>query len=253
MTDPSSSRRFNEKEVALIIKHASELQEANPPADSSSGMSLVELEQIARETGLDPALIRRAAADLDTRVTDREPSRFLGAPSTLRLERTIDGEISPEEYEAIVLEIQRAIGGMGSASTLGRSLQWTSAGTGRRRPSGRMVQVTVTPKNGRTTIRIEEPVGQVARALFAVSMGAIGMGMMPLVSVGGGYLGTSLAGPTAAVGAAIATGAAFLGGTYLFARTVFNRIVSSRGETLQTLMSRLAEHVSATAVRPPTE
>ncbi|MEO8334954.1 MAG: hypothetical protein ABI664_08280 [bacterium] len=253
MTDPSPSRRYNEKEVALIIKQASELQEAEAPGDSSAGMSLVELEQIARETGLDPALIRRAAADIDTRVTDRTPSRFLGAPSTLRLERTIDGEISPDEYESLVLEIQRTIGGMGSASTLGRSLQWTSAGTGRRRLSGRMVQVTVTPKNGRTTIRIEEPVSQVARAIFAASMGGIGMGMMPLVSVGAGYVGTTIAGPAGAVGAAIAGGAAFLGATYLFARTVFNRIVSSRGETLQTLMSRLAEHVATNAVRPPKE
>ena len=132
MTEPSSSRRYNEKEVALIIKQASELQESASSADSSTGMSLAELEQVARETGLDPALIRRAATDLDTRVTDRTPSRFLGAPSTLRLERTIDGEVSPDEYEGLVLEIQRTVGGMGSASTLGRSLQWTSAGTGRR-------------------------------------------------------------------------------------------------------------------------
>jgi hypothetical protein len=253
MTEPSSSRRYNEKEVALIIKQASELQESSASGDSSAGMSLVELEQIARETGLDPALIRRAAADIDMRVTDRTPSRFLGAPSTLRLERTIDGEMSPDEYEAIVLEIQRTVGGMGAASTLGRSLQWTSASTGRRRLSGRMVQVTITPRNGRTTIRIEEPIRQVATGLFLGSMGGIGMGLMPLVSVGGGAVGASIGGPPAAIAAAIATGAAFLGATYLFARTIFNRIVSRRGETLQTLMSRLAEHVAATATRPPAE
>ncbi|MDB4891484.1 MAG: hypothetical protein JWL61_3339 [Gemmatimonadetes bacterium] len=249
MTEPSSSRRYNEKEVALIIKQASELQESSP-GDSSAGMSLVELEQIARETGLDPALIRRAAADIDTRVTDKTPSRFLGAPSTLRLERTIDGEISPDEYEPIVLEIQRIVGAMGAASTLGRSLQWTATSSGRRRISGRMVQVTITPKNGRTTIRIEEPVSQVATGLFLGSMGGIGMGMMPLVSVAGGAVGASVAGQPAAIAAAIATGAAFLGATYLAARTLFGRIVARRGETLQTLMSRLAEHVSATAIKP---
>src|SRR6478735_1285284 len=247
MTEPTPSRRYNEKEVALIIKQASELQESASSSESSTGMSLAELEQIAKETGLDPTLIRRAAADLDTRVTDRTPSRFLGAPTTLRLERTIDGEVSPDEYEALVLEIQRTVGGMGSASTLGRTLQWTSAGSGRRRLSGRMVQVTITPRNGRTTIRIEEPVSQVARALFAVSMGGIGMGLMPLVGVGGGVIGTNLVGPAAAGAAAIGAGAAFLGGTYLFARTMFARIVSSRGETLQDLMSRLAEQVANTA------
>jgi hypothetical protein len=193
MTEPTPSRRYNEKEVALIIKQASELQEYAASSESSTGMSLAELEQIAKETGLDPALIRRAAADIDTRVTDRTPSRFLGAPTTLRLERTIDGEISPDEYEVLVLEIQRTIGGMGSASTLGRSLQWTSAGTSRRRLSGRMVQVTITPRNGRTTIRIEEPVNQVARILFAASMGGVGIGMMPAVSAGAAYLATRLA------------------------------------------------------------
>jgi hypothetical protein len=251
MTDPSASRRFNEKEVALIIKNASELQESNASSDSSTGMSLVELEQIARETGLDPALIRRAAADLDTRVTDRSPSRFLGAPTTLRLERTIDGEISPDDYEPIVLEIQRAIGGIGAASTLGRTLQWTSAGGGMRRRVGtRMVQVTITPKNGRTTIRIEEPVNHVARALFAVSMGGIGMGMMPLVGAAGGAIGASIGGPPVAIATAIGTGVAFLGAAYTFARTMFKAIVSRRGETLQALMSRLAEHVAVTAAKP---
>src|SRR5215207_6208162 len=134
MTDPSSlpSRRFNEKEVAQIIKRASELQQEDSPIESSAGMSLVELEQVAREAGLDPALV---------------------------LERTIDGEVSSDEYEALVLEIQRELGGVGSASTFGRSLQWTMRGVDRRRISSRVVQVTVSPRNGRTTIRIEEPLG----------------------------------------------------------------------------------------------
>src|SRR4249920_3279948 len=115
MTDPGgASRRFNEKEVALIIKRASELQETETTAESSTGMSLAELEQVAREAGLDPGLVRRAAEDLDTRVTDQTPNRFLGAPTLLRLERTIDGEVSADEYEPIVLEMQRLLGGVSS-------------------------------------------------------------------------------------------------------------------------------------------
>ena len=124
MTDPgaSTSRRFNEKEVALIIKRASELQQMESTAESSTGMSLAELEQVAREAGLDPELVRRAAVDLDTRVTDQEPNRWAGAPTALRLERTIEGEVPADEYEPMVLEIQRVLGGVGSASTLGRTL-----------------------------------------------------------------------------------------------------------------------------------
>lgn len=55
---PPSSRRFSEKEVALIIKRASELQENDAPSESATGMSLVELEQIARSSSV--AFIRRA-------------------------------------------------------------------------------------------------------------------------------------------------------------------------------------------------
>jgi hypothetical protein len=40
-------------------------------------------------------------------------------------------------------------------------------------------------------------------------------------------------------------------GSYLLARTIYGRMARGRGEALQTLMSRLVEHASATAVRTP--
>ena len=249
---PSSSRRYNEKEVALVFKHASELQQSDAPGDPAAGMSLVELEQIAREAGLDPALVRRAAADLDTRVSDQTPSRLLGAPTSLRLERTIEGEVPAEEYEMLVLEIQRELGGMGTASTLGKSFQWTSAPSGRRRSNMNIVQITVTPRNGRTTIRIEQPLSSMATGVFAGLMGGFGMGMMPLVGVAGGAMGAAGGGLGFQVAGAVGLCAAFFGGTYAVARALFIRLAARRGDKLQTLMSRLAEHVAATAVKPPT-
>jgi hypothetical protein len=247
MTDPTPtplpSRRFNEKEVAHIIKRASELQQDEAPAESSAGMSLAELEQVAREAGLDPALVRRAATDLDTRVSDQRPSGFIGAPTSLRLERTIDGEVSPEEYESIVLEIQRELGGVGSASTFGRSLQWTMNSVDRRRVSTRTVQVTVTPRNGRTTIRIEEPLGQLAGGLFGGLMGGIGGGLSGVsMGIGMGVFHSAFV-ATGLIGGLVA-------GSYLLARTIYGRMFTSRGVRLQALMSRVASHIAATAVRP---
>jgi hypothetical protein len=246
MTDPAAgaSRRFNEKEVALIIKRASELQQSETIAESNTGMSLAELEQVAREAGLDPALVRRAAVDLDTRVTDQTPNAFLGAPTALRLERTIDGEVPADEYEQLVLEIQRELGEVGSASTIGRSLQWTVQSAARRRVSTRTVQVTISPRNGHTTIRIEERLGGLAGGLFGGLMGGLGGGS------GGISAGIGLG--------ALHSAAAFAGiwggviaGSYLLARTIFGRVVRGRGDALQNLMTRLAEHVSATAVKAP--
>lgn len=245
MTDPSQlpSRRYNEKEVGEIIKRASELQQLESTSESTTGMSLTELEQVAREAGLDPALVRRAATDLDTRVSDQKPSAFIGAPTNLALERTIDGEIPVEEYETLVLEIQRELGGVGQVSTLGRSLVWTMQGVDRRRVSTRTVQLTVTPRNGRTTIRIEEPLGQLAGGLFGGLMGGLGGGTSGIaMGIGMGVFHS----PSVAVG--------LIGGmvsaSYLLARTIFGRTVRNRGERMQRLMSRLAEHVATTAVRP---
>ena len=244
MTDssPLAGRRFNEKEVAAIIKRASELQEVESTSESTAGMSLAELEQIAREAGLDPELVRRAASDLDTRVTDRQPSPFLGAPTALVLERTIDGEVPVGEYEPIVLEIQRELGGVGSASGLGRSLVWTMTTHDHRRAATRTVQVTVTPRNGRTTIRIEEPLGPLAGGLFGGVIGGVG-------GAGGGVvlgIGMSL---FDSMPIALGMVGGFVGASYLLARTIFGRMVRGRGERLQRLMSRLAEHVAATSVR----
>ena len=236
---PLPSRRFNDKEVARIIKHASELQEEEAPAESSTGLSLVELEQVAKEAGLDPALIRRAAADLDTRITDQRPSAVLGAPTTLRLERTIDGEVPVEEYEAIVLEVQRTFGAVGTAATLGRTLSWTLSSANRRH-SARSVQVVITPRGGRTTIRVEEQMGTLVGGLFGGAAG-VGSGLSgPAIGIGVGVLHSGVA--------TIGMVGAVLSGAYLVARTIYGRVTNRRGEQLQTLMSRLAAHVASTAV-----
>jgi hypothetical protein len=246
MTDPGASpnRRFTETEVALIIKRASELQQNEATPESTTGMSLAELEQVAREAGLDPELVRRAATDLDTRVTDQTPNRFLGAPTVLRLERTIDGEVPADEYEPMVLEMQRLLGGTSTASTIGRTLQFSLTGRNHQHASGRDVQVTITPRNGRTTIRIEERLGPLAGGLFGGLLGGMGGGLTVPVTVIGAALTHS---------AILATGlgGVIISGSYLLARTIYGKIVRGRGEKLHELMSRLVEHASTTAVPAP--
>jgi hypothetical protein len=235
---PLPSRRFNDKEVARIIKRASELQEEEAPAESATGLSLAELEQVAREAGLDPVLVRRAAADLDTRVTDQRPSAVLGAPTILRLERTIDGEVPVGEYEAIVAEIQSALGAVGTGATLGRSLSWTLSPAGQQH--SRSVQVVITPRGGRTTIRIEEQLGGLVGRAFGGAMGASGGLSGAALGVGFGVMHSGVA--------AIGMLGAVVSAAFLVARTVYGRVTYRRGEQLQALMSQVAAHVAATAV-----
>ena len=115
MTDPRGGRRFDDEEVSLILRRAAELQEAQPGAESS-GMTLADLEEVAREAGLDPSLVRRAAAEVGDAGGAGSPaapltggSRFLGAPTVLRAERIVDGELPVAEFEALLDEIRREI------------------------------------------------------------------------------------------------------------------------------------------------
>jgi hypothetical protein len=53
------SRRFTDREVALVLKKASELEEVEGTG-SGGGLTLDDLEQIASEVGISPALIKKA-------------------------------------------------------------------------------------------------------------------------------------------------------------------------------------------------
>src|SRR4029079_15528204 len=155
---PSSGRKFNDEEVALIIKRAAELQQTEQIAqDPANAMSLAEVEAIAKEAGIEPALIRRAANTLDQRTETPRPSPWAGAPTRLVFERVVDGEISSDVYEELIDTVRRTVGDNGMPSVLGKTLAWTSSMQGgRSRGHGRQVDVTVVSRRGVTTIRVEE-------------------------------------------------------------------------------------------------
>ena len=68
MSEPDDrDPRWAEAEVSLILKRALELQreEQRQPTNAlkrADGASLADLEEMAREVGIEPALVRRAAA-----------------------------------------------------------------------------------------------------------------------------------------------------------------------------------------------
>lgn len=106
-TDPG--RTYTDREVRLILKSAVELQQRrDQAADPSGGMSLAELEQVAVEAGLEPALIRRAAVELDTVGPPPDRNAFLGSPTHVVIERVADAPIHPESFDQL-LDVTRAV------------------------------------------------------------------------------------------------------------------------------------------------
>src|ERR1043165_9243189 len=151
MADQHQGRRFNDGEIAQILKRASELQQTEPGDQSRAGLSLSEIEQVANEAGIDPALVRRAAADLDAAQMPQRESAFIGAPTLVQFERIVDGEVPESEYEMLVEEIRRTFSITGIVTTLGRSLAWTSAPSPR--SASRVIKESGVPGNGATSIR----------------------------------------------------------------------------------------------------
>ncbi|MEO7503305.1 MAG: hypothetical protein ABIW94_11765 [Gemmatimonadaceae bacterium] len=237
-------RRFNEEEVALIIKRAAELQQTEQTEnDPGNALSLTDVEQIAREAGIDPKLIRQAALGLDQPSTTIRPNPWIGSPTRIVFERVVDGEIPVEEFEPLIADVRRTFGDNGVPSVLGRSLAWSSSVRGRRRAQGRQIDVSVVPRGGVTTIRVEEELRNVAGGLFG---GLVGGG-------GGGTTGISIGigmGAFHSAPLAFMLWVAIAGGFYTLARTIFGSIAAKRERELRELANRLEEQVTAAVVTP---
>ncbi len=240
---PARNRKFNEEEVALIIKRAAELQQTQQvQQEPSTALTLSEVEQIAREAGIDPMLIRQAAHGLDRPSETIRPSPWVGAPTRLVFERVVDGEISVDDFEPIINEVRRTFGDNGIPSVLGRTLAWTSSSQGgRRRQSGRMVNVSVVSRSGVTTIRVEEELRNLAGGLFGGLVGGGGVGTTAL-SIGLG------AGMFHSVALAAALWVTVAGSCYTLARTIFSRMAIKRETELVELIGRLETQVTESAL-----
>ncbi|MGI9625526.1 MAG: hypothetical protein ACR2QM_01710 [Longimicrobiales bacterium] len=239
-SDEKFVRRYSDKEVNALIKRATELQEedATPSrGDSRAGMTLVELQEIAAEAGIDPKLIQRAAAHVDIPRTRTVGEKFAGAPFLVSVERVVPGELSAAAFSRIVPEIQRVATGHGNASMVGRTLTWSSETS----QGQRSFQVTVSAKDGETLIRAEERLHGLAGSLYGGLMGGLGGGLgfglgMPI--------GIEVLGSAAfAVGFPIAV----IGGSYLIARTILRKTGRERKRTLTGLVDHIADQVEAEA------
>lgn len=230
----TSLRRYSDQEVSLILRRAAELQVEAPGA--ASGTSLADLEEIAREAGLDPALVRRAASDLATAAPVAVPSRFLGAATKLHVERVIDGELSSDDMEALVDEVRRTFGEPGIVSALGRTVTWSPTPTMHQgKGANRRLFVTLTMRGGQTTIRAEEDLGPLAGGLFGGLMGGMGGGLTaPTILIAGPLFHAVL--PVVGV-----VGALF-GGSYALARVIYVAMARGRERALRQLIERLGAY-----------
>jgi hypothetical protein len=226
-------RRYSEKEAGAILRKAAEMQRAEPSAADPSGFSLAELEEVAREAGIDPAVVRRAASELDVSPTANFGSALAGAPLQIRVETELPGEYPADRFDALVPIIQSASPWQGHAGVVGRSLTWSA----RADSNTSSLQALIASGRGRTLIRVEERLGGLVGALFG---GSVGGGVGAGVGIGVG-VGAALGSTLMMVGFPIL----IAGGSYLAARAYYAAHVRKEREKLQDLLNQLSAHISS--------
>lgn len=227
--DDASSRRFDEREVARIIERATEIEHGSLDTVQEGGLTLAELVDVAREAGIDPAVVHRAAAEVELESRARTPaSRLAGGPLSWRFERVLEGELPAERYDDVVVLLQSTTGDRGEASLRDQGVTWRTGRAGEL--SQRLVAVRVT--DGRTFVTWEEKLTNLAAALF----GGLGAGV-------GGGLGVGAAAPLWAAGASVlGIGAPIViaGGCFVLARSAYGRSSRRREAAAREAIDRIA-------------
>ena len=196
MTRP---RLYNDREVQLILKSAVEIQMKADSFHESGGMSLEQLEHVAREAGLDPASIRRAASQIDLH-RDVGENVFLGSPDHIVAERTVDFPLDRSKFDQL-LDVARGISGeVGEVSTVGGQFGWKGS------RDGAKTDITVSVSDATTTFRVridldEEIIGHfMIKAVAGGAGGGIAGGAMIAAAAGVGLVGWVAGAAIAATG-----------------------------------------------------
>jgi serine/threonine-protein kinase len=239
--------KLSEGAVRDIIERAVELdasQSTAPLATEGGALSVGGVEQVAAQVGVPPDRVREAVRELEpppgsppadaTALALVKPRFHKGR---LTVDRTVPGEVPESEYEALVDEIQRALGFVGNVSGIGKALIWSGTKPGF---VGRDTRVTVTRGEDHTRIHVEEHVEIRGPSMFAPAWGAAGGGMAGLGILAG--LGLS---DTAAIFLVIPMA---VGGAILTVNGIVKGLARRYSPQLEALADRLASHVERAAL-----
>lgn len=151
------SRRFTDREVALILKRATDLEETDAP-ESAGGLSLDDLREIAREVGISSNAIERAVASLDR--GPRIGASLAGAPRVRKAVRAVPAELDQDGIARLMRVVDDRADSTGSITEALGSVRWTG------QDRFKSTRVSVTPRAGETTIEVVEKAEPKIRRVF---------------------------------------------------------------------------------------
>lgn len=234
---PPDVRRYGDRDIAKILKRASQMQRETPARPDPTGLTLAELEEIAVEAGIDPENLRLAAAEYANPTDESLETRLLGAPLTQRLERVLPGELPIDAMGSLIPLIQAEAGLAGQASTVGNALTWSAT---LQSGSARTMNILVIAENGQTLVQLEERSTQAAIGFHVgFSSGGLGLALPAGISVG------ATVGVAAGLGVGVGVGGLF----YWIGRTLYKITTERRRRRTEATFQRLVERVSSLIAR----
>jgi len=252
----SGTNRLDPDTTREVLERASELDRESPPVEGA--LSIGTIEQVAAEAGIAPDHVRAAIQQVGPAAGSPADPAGPGVIATttgtsldrkaekISAHRIVDGEVPTTEHEALAAEIQGMLGQAGHVTSLGRSFTWTSTSQSAGDPR---VLVSITSKNGRSTIFVEQSQGNdltkyIVPALSAAGGATVGMGLVALLF--GGDTGATAGGI-----ALVATGATFaFGSAMTAAQTMWARFRNRSIPRVEQLADQLAGSISRRALPP---
>ncbi len=187
-------RRLSEKEVALVLRRAAEIDASGTAG--SGALTPADVEAIGQEAGIRPEAVRQALMEL--RGEGGGGRRAWLAPASRRTTRHVSGELTRAQLQRLVRAVEDRAGRPGSVSEALGTVRWTSA-----EPHRWTTQVTFSAEGGETRIAVHERAADGLRQVFHALPGLWG-GMLGLAA--GMTAGLAAAPVVAFVGAGAAIG-----------------------------------------------
>jgi hypothetical protein len=197
--DRDLEARYSEREMALILKRAADL-DGRETAKSLARYTLADIQEIAAGAGIDAETVTAAAAEL------RHPAQtpwLLGGPTRFRAERRAPVTVSPTAFSELVETIRLQTSLQGNSSQVFDGLEW------RGRDAVGAVYVTISPRERETRVTVVAARGDEAflagMAGFGAALATTAAFIPLLVSAGAPPLVVSASTAVAAATALVAT------------------------------------------------
>ncbi len=163
-------------------------------------------------------------------------AKWFGAPMKLHLERRFPGAYPIDKLEDLLETIHRVADDRGHTELLRSSLTWRTSDMKARGGAGPFTLLTISVKDGATTLTATDRLGPLAGALY----GGIGGGL------GGGGIMAPIAASIAVPFLTPVFVLGWLGGIYGGTRLLFKQAARRRAQRLQSLFDAVAAEIDAT-------